>query len=113
MRYLALITILATTLLLACTAKAATVELAWDPNPQGDGVVKYVVYQSTTLTGQFLPVGETAGTRVTVTGLVPGAYFFYVLGVNFWGNSGAPSTIVSTPAGLPSRTGGLTIRLVE
>lgn len=89
---------LATILFLALIgnkAIGASVELAWDPNPETD-IVGYKLSYGTT-PGSYsttLPAGTAAG--ITVNGLNEGqTYYFVVTAVNTAGLEGAPSTEVA------------------
>jgi hypothetical protein len=113
-------------LFLSLSLKAAEVKLAWDDtNPTNMGVLKYNVWVSTNAsltsfpvtntswTTNFFKVGETLATngvtndiRFTVTNLTPRVYFFYVDAENYWGIS-SPSSVISTPPGVPINIKGL------
>jgi len=94
-------------LLVSVSAMAATVNLAWDPNPATDQVLRYSVYQALALAGPFTKVSDVALSACTatvctysVTGLTAGIYYFRVTATNAWMESG-PSNVVNTPGGGP------------
>lgn len=78
--------------------------LSWSPNSTNEAITSYQVYQSPTVTNNFVKVATVAGTNATLT-LPPSAYFFYVTASNaFWGEGSASSTVHSPPAPTPVTT---------
>lgn len=80
--------------LLAALAVADTqVRLAWDPNPESEGVTSYVLeyWPGNSTTRQFTNAGNSTGVVVTITDAVP--WTFRVRAANASGTS-SPSTEV-------------------
>lgn len=79
---------------LAVTAEGSgQVSLAWDAAP---GAASYNVYRSPVSGGGFIPLGNTAGTTFTDTGLQNGRTYYYVVtGLDVAGNESAWSNEVS------------------
>jgi Fibronectin type III domain len=88
---------------------AASVTLAWDPNPSADNVTKYHVGYRTSSTGNETVVDVGNVTTWTFTSAVAGStYFFRVFAENQAGVRSAPSNEVSTtiPTTPPPPSGG-------
>ena len=77
-------------LALAAGANAASVTLAWDPNPAAEQVTGYSVYQD------GAKVWSGAATTATLANVAPGAHAFTATASNLWGES-AQSLPVTTP----------------
>lgn len=82
--------------ILALLSIAASVRFRWDPNAPEDDVQKYVIFQSTNITGtNWTVLGETNGTNFE-TEMSAARMFFHVKASNFWGLS-EPSNVITTP----------------
>lgn len=92
-------------------ALGATVTLKWDPNPAGDTVTSYSVYQATG-SGGFTKIQNVLGTVTTasILNVSPGLYRFYVTASNQWGES-TPSNTVQTPGTVPTPPGSLILTI--
>jgi hypothetical protein len=66
----------------------------WLPNPSGDNVTGYRVYQGTNATGTFNLVASVIGTNATVTGIPPVAAWFRVTAVNSAGESDPSDSVM-------------------
>lgn len=82
--------------LLAISAFAEAVHLAWDANPPEDEVQAYYVHQSTNVAGPYLVVTNSATNAIRVWVPKADQYFWYVTASNFWSVS-EPSNIANTP----------------
>jgi hypothetical protein len=94
--------------LLASSAEAASVTLAWDPNSEPD-LARYYVGYRTSPSGSETLVNVGNVTQWTLTTANPGStYYFRVYAENTSGLRSAPSTEVSTtiPTTPPPPTGG-------
>jgi Fibronectin type III domain/FG-GAP-like repeat len=101
-RVLRLLSWAAVCLTVATPASAATVSIAWDPNPEPD-IIGYNVFVSTQA-GSFtspIPVGKH--TSVTIPGLQPGVqYYFAVQAQGPGGLSGLAQIAYVPPIPLPA-----------
>lgn len=87
---------------------AADLTLQWSANDPAEQVTEYVVYHSTDGTN-FAVIGTTPDPTLEVS-VQPGTHHFYVTAKNVWAES-APSNTVTTPAGVPSAPGSITITI--
>ena len=86
---------IATALLLVCaaagTGHAAQVTLEWDPNPAGEEITKYTLYEDGS--------AKWSGTATTATlETTPGVHRYTATATNVWGES-EPSEPAVTPGG--------------
>lgn len=95
----------------AFMARAASVQLVWDPSSSSD-VSGYALYYGPS-SGIYTNRKPTSDTNLTVSGLVTGAhYFFVVTATNSAGLESLPSNEVCWTAPLTNRLIGLpTLRL--
>ncbi|MFZ5974691.1 MAG: fibronectin type III domain-containing protein [Bacillota bacterium] len=79
----------------AVSAGYDSVRISWDAVSGADG---YTVYRSTTSTGDYTPVKDTASTSYTDTGLTTGqTYYYKVEAYNDAGSSGLSSAASARP----------------
>jgi hypothetical protein len=96
---------------LAATVFGATVTLSWTANPQGDGVIEYLIFRTPAV--YFMPelIAATTGTAYTDSSgeLLPNTqWYYFVVAVNMAGISPAAATAsVAIPLPLPGAPTGL------
>jgi len=99
--------VIRSTLILLATvllAAAGEVRLVWDPNPPGDRVQSYIIYEHIETT--FTPIAQVTTNRVTVTNATVGAHCYVVTASNFWGESvfsNEACTLVVEPDPVPAQ----------
>ena len=85
-------------MLVTSSAFAATVKIAWDPNPSAENITSYKVFKD----GAF--IGSTTATNFTDNAAVVGTTVTYtVTAVNVEGESVPSDPLVVTPQNLPSK----------
>jgi hypothetical protein len=90
-------------LALVHVVQAADVILSWPANAASDQVKNYYVYQATGSGAFSKVVTNGVATTVTLTGIAPGAYRFYITAANAWGVESTPSSQIGTPPASPGQ----------
>jgi hypothetical protein len=109
---LRILTTLGLLLALSANLLAADVVLAWDPNSESD-LAGYNVFQANAAGGPYAKIGSTgvlAAPTYTVSGLLPGTYFWVVTAFNTAGQeSGYSNEVSKVITGPPQPPAGLKI----
>ncbi len=98
LRKTAIFYLLLTFLIVAPAALAADVTLAWDANTEPD-LAGYKVYFGTSSRSYGTPIPIGATTSYTITGLLPGTYYFAVTATNGTGQESDYSNEVTATIG--------------